>query len=149
MEAFPFTKSDWEKIRAPMFDVVDAGFADDDVLRASAFQKFVSVLDALRAKYGRHPVLLETEADFTDETPRAIALYRVAIDLALAHGLPAYAIRISLASRYLDEPTEPALALAELTACQAEVAHSGDEYDRQWWVEAYSEARRLLRSMRG
>lgn len=44
--------------------IVNATFADDRVLAASAFVELRAVLRDLRTRYGDHPVLAETEADF-------------------------------------------------------------------------------------
>ena len=140
VEPFPFTEAEWAAVTAEVQPVVDASFMDDDVLGASALIGLFDVLADLRDRYGDHPVLLETEADFRDDDAGRIALYRRAVRVALAHGLATLSIRLSLAEVLLDTG-RPADARAELLACAGEVAH-GDESERASWAELMAESGR-------
>lgn len=140
MEAFPFTEAEWAAVREAARPVVNAWLAEDTVLRASHLVGLLDVLAGLRARHGDHPVLLETEADFTEDDAERVARYRRAAEIAAAHGLPTLSIRLSLARVLLDSGEQGA-ALAGLLACEGELVE-GDESERASWVELVAEARR-------
>ena len=75
VEAFPFSEAEWAAVREAALPVVNAALADDAVLQASHLVGLMEVLAGLRARYGDHPVLLETEADFTEDDAESAALY--------------------------------------------------------------------------
>lgn len=133
MKAFPFTAAEWEAVRAASSSVVNAALADDDVLEASHLVGLGDVLGDLRSRYGDHPVLVETEADFAADDDERIGLYRRATRVAVANGLPTLSIRLSLAD-LLIEIGKTVAAREELLACQGE-STSGDESDRETWAE--------------
>jgi hypothetical protein len=139
MTTFPFTEADWFCVSEAARAIVNATFADDAVLRVSRFAELRQVLAQLRGKYGQHPALLETEADFTDEPSERVALYEEAKRLAEDQGLITYTIRLSLARVLLEELQEPERALREVLACREEVATLGDEGDRAQWEELHAE----------
>ncbi|MBN9522744.1 hypothetical protein J0H58_30205 [bacterium] len=118
--------------------VVNAGLADDPALRASYLIGLRDVLAGLRARYGDHPVLLETEADFAEDTEERVALYRRAAGIAERHGLPTLGIQLSLA-RVLLDAGESGAALAELRACEGELGE-GDDSARAEWAQLVAEA---------
>lgn len=64
MDDFPFSDDEWEAVLVASRDIVNAVFAGDRTLAASALVELQAVLADLRARYGDHPVLAETEADF-------------------------------------------------------------------------------------
>ena len=128
MHPFPFAPDDWDIVSAASLRVVNATLADDEVLRASCFIDLQEVIAKLRTRYGEHPVLLETEADFTADTVERICLYERAKALAVAHQLPTVSIRLELARLFLEELQQPAQGCQELIACQHELAlGAGDE----------------------
>ena len=104
------------------------------------------MLAELRAAYGQHPVLLETEADFTDEPAEQAQMYEQAKHLAEAGGLVTYSIRLSLARVLLEELDDAERARHELLACRDEVAGHADESDRTKWAELEAECARKLGS---
>jgi hypothetical protein len=115
--------------------VVNATLSEDEVLHASRFAELCCVLSGLRDTYGQHPVLLETEADFTDEPSERVALYEQAKQAALAAGLLTYSIRVSLARVLMDDLGDRGRALQELLVCQIEVAACANDRERQEWQE--------------
>ncbi len=96
MLPFPFRSADWDRVKNASIELVNASAADDPSLMASLFVKLQAVLGELRAKYGEHPILLETEADFCEEEVESLELYRRALALADAHQLPKDSIQSSL-----------------------------------------------------
>jgi hypothetical protein len=64
MDALPFSDAEWDAVVAMSRAVVNATLAEDRVLAASALVELQGVLADLRARYGDHPILAETEADF-------------------------------------------------------------------------------------
>jgi hypothetical protein len=134
MEAFPFTEAEWESVREAAGAIVNAALAEDPILRASQFAELRAVLAGLRDRYGDHPLLLETEADFTADAPDRVALYERASRTAAAGGLPTLTIRLSLARVLLEDLGRPDAARVELLACRGELATVGDESDREEWA---------------
>jgi hypothetical protein len=134
---FLLPPEEWQMVADAAWPHVSATWARDDAVRDSAFLTLQEVLHDLRAKYGDHPILLETEADFTHDEQEQLRLYRAAIAIANKHGLQTLTIRLSLASLLLHiGPTED--AIAELSACKAELP-DGDEYQRESWYDLVSQ----------
>ena len=142
---FPFSVADWSRVSEAARAVVNATFAGDAVLRASRFEELRRVLAELRATYGQHPVLLETEADFTDEPSQQVQMYEQAKQLAQAEGLVTYSICVSLARVLLEGVDNAEQAYRELLACRDEVVNHADESDRTEWAELKAECARRLR----
>lgn len=142
MEAFPFTAEDWSDVSEAVRAVVNATLAEDAVLRASHFEELRGLLAALRSKYGPHPVLVETEADFTDEPHTRVALYEQAKRAALAGGIATYNIRLALARVLLEELGNPGRALQELLACRDEVMAEAEEDVRKEWQKLHTQCAR-------
>jgi hypothetical protein len=132
VEAFPFTNAEWDPLKDLALSVLNAHSAEDDVLAASLTLEMLDRVNALRARHGDHPVLLETAADYTADPTEQAALYRRAVELAGAHGLPTLSIRLSL-TPVLVELGEPIAALEELRACGGEAA-GGSADERERWV---------------
>lgn len=143
MDAFPFSAAEWAPVSKAALAIVNATFAEDSVLQASHFEELCCVLSELQSKYGRHPALLETEADFTDDPNERVALYEEATQLALNGGLLTYTIRISLARVLIEEIEDPKRALQELQASRAEVAACADEDERKQWQELLETVQKL------
>lgn len=138
MDPWPFTKAEWADVGDAALPVVNAGLAEDAVLRASHLIGLLDVLDGLRAKHGDHPVLLETEADFIKEDDERLTLYRRAVSVAEANDIQTLSIRLSLAQLLIDMG-EPAAARSELLACEAELSVVGDASDRTEWAELHKQ----------
>jgi len=67
METFPFSEAEWDAVLVASRAIVNAELAEDRILRQSAFVELPAVLAGLRDRYGDHPILVETEADFAPE----------------------------------------------------------------------------------
>jgi hypothetical protein len=141
VETFPFTETEWAAVKDAALPVVNAGLTDDPTVRASHLVGLLDILAGLRARYGDHPVLLETEADFAEDDSERVSLYRRAASIAAAHGLATLSIRLSLA-RVLLDLGKPEAAMAELIACQGELGEKG-EPERTSWAELVAEANRV------
>jgi hypothetical protein len=134
MEAFPFTETEWASLKENIRCLVNATFARDDALHALLMAALAGQLRELRNRYGRHPVLLETEADFADETSERLTLYREAKRISLEEGLPILSICLSLARLLLNE-AQPQAAQSELLDCEKELVDV-DERDVLHWMYA-------------
>lgn len=139
MEQFPFTKLEWQHVSDVTSVLVNATLEDDDVLSDSLFAELSAVLHELRERYGEHPILLETEADFCDDPAVQLDMYRQAIHLALSNALPTFTIRMSLAAVLLTHFNDPAAAACELNACKPELAAQVDEWETREWSELMSQ----------
>jgi hypothetical protein len=135
MDVFPFTQADWQRVEDASIPVTNAALADDAILHASYLVELQAVLEDLRDRYGDHPILLETEADFLDDPSLQLPLYRSAIRLAEQNDLPTFTIRISLAGLLLHELADPRQAKEELAACESELSRHADEWERKHWAE--------------
>ena len=139
MKSWPFSKAEWASVKDAMLPVVNAGLAEDAVVQASHLIGLLDVLAGLRARHGDHPVLLETEADFTEDDGDRVSLYRRAVSVAEANGIQTLTIRLSLSWLLLDMGQHDA-ARDELLACEGELA-DGDESDRASWAELVAKSR--------
>jgi uncharacterized ferritin-like protein (DUF455 family) len=137
METFPFTEAEWAAVIDASFAIMNAGFSDDTVMQDSHFVELQEVLATLRACYGDHPVLLETEADFTDDDFERLALYQRAVAISEQNALPTLSIRLSAARLLIDTGCHAA-ALRELNACQFET-QTADSDDAAEWSRLRSE----------
>jgi hypothetical protein len=86
-----------------------------------------------------HPVLIETEADYTDDSRDRVALYRKAIAASTSYGLQTLSIRLSLADVLLKEFDDREGARLELQACEKELDQFADEWDRNRWSAMLAE----------
>lgn len=143
---FPFSDAEWSRVSEAALGVVNATTIEDMVLCESQFQELRVVIKGLVEKYGEHPVLLETEADFTDEPFKRIDLYQRAKKLAKAHDLAIRSICLSLARTFLEECGDAERALGELRDCQNELG-AADGSERAEWNALENECRHHL--MRG
>lgn len=142
MDAFPFTNDDWERVKDAAHPVLAALLADDDAVHESMFIALQETLHELRRKYGGHPVLLETEADFCGDPDDSIRLYAKALNIAQKHSLPTVSICLSYARALIDSERDLDEALAVLKSCREQVYASRDESD----TEEYEELATLLAS---
>lgn len=142
MEEFPFTDEEWRSISRATTSVTNATLADDDVWRAIALRRLRRRLRALRLRYGNHPVLIETLADFLDDSDRRRLLYRRAIRIASRNNLPTWTIRFSYARLLLEKFADRRRALRQLRLCEHDIASSGDDYYLGEWRELMRQVRR-------
>jgi hypothetical protein len=144
MEPFPFTETDWQRVRQATNAVLNATLIDDAILRASQFSEVAEVLEELRERYGDHHVLRETEADFLDDPALRLAAYREAIRVAEQNSLATLSTRISLARLLLEEFADPDQAAKGLAACGSELSGSADELEKQEWSQLQRQCKKLL-----
>lgn len=142
MNAFPFTNADWDRVKNAAHPVLEATLADDDAVSDSMFIGLRETLQELRRKYGEHPVLLETEADFCSDPDDSIRLYAEALSIAQKHSLPTVSICLSYARALIDNNRSVNDAIAVLNSCHEQVYASRDEAD----PEKYEELVALLAS---
>lgn len=141
VEPWPFGAADWERVRELCLAGLNATLAGDGVLRASVGEELRQVLAELHGVYGGHPILWETEADYAADPAEGRRLYEEATRAAVVWGSPTVSIRISFAGLLLDEFADPAGALAELTACEPELADHADDREREQWAELAARCR--------
>lgn len=137
-DPFPFSQADWDRVGKAALPCLNATLAGDRALVKSTEKVLRELLRELRRKYGDHPVLLETEADFTENKRRKRALYEQAIQSALAGGLDTYTIRISFATHLAWDHDDQEQGRQQLLACQQELARA-DDGDRDGWKFAMSQ----------
>jgi hypothetical protein len=141
MQEFPFSQSDWQRVENITARITEACLADDHIVQASLFEELQALLVELRNRYGEHPILIETEADFTDDPLRQMDLYRSAIHLAEINQLPTYTIHISFANILFHGFQNSNQAINELMACELEVSQRADQWEKQEWHELMKECK--------
>ncbi len=141
MDDFPFKQEEWRKVQEASHDVMSATLADDPILRQSSMMELERILNDLQSRYGDHPILRETLADFHEDAKSQVALYRSALEVAQRNQLPTLSIRMSLARVLLEDCGEHGAAAQELTACQNELKEHGDEADLREWSQLLSRCR--------
>ena len=146
MTQFPFTTFEWTRLSGVARAVVNATLAGDDVLHSASIRELYTTLSELRDKHGSHPILLETEADYTDDPTERIVLYERAARTAEEHRLQTHTIRIALARVLLNDVGQPGRAARELDACFHETLAQGDESERKEWRELRTECELALRT---
>jgi hypothetical protein len=139
MDKFPFTKREWKAVRAAAEAVAEASGPSQRTVR---FADLKAALDKLKDKHGDHPVLIETEADFTTDPASAAKLYRAAELYAAANELPTLSIRLSLARLLVEELDEPREARAALIACRDELPDAA-AVECEAWNALLAECERL------
>lgn len=132
-ELWPFSKQDWNRVSEAARSIVNASCCKDPVLRQSCCTELFQILSELREKHGGHPVLFETEADYTDDPKGRIELYRQAIAASETAGLQTLSIRISLAEVLIETFSDRNGARVALLACERELDQFADAYDRERW----------------
>ncbi len=135
MEEFPFSQEDWKLVEQASWSIANATVIEDDILAAAGHAELEQVLAELTAKYGEHPILVETAADFEATDAARIELYEQALSMAEMHGLQTYTIVLSLARLLTEDFGQTATAHTRLMDCAAEVATLADEDERREWQE--------------
>jgi hypothetical protein len=126
------TTEELETVRAAAQAVSQVSGGDTPKLRAARFAELQAVLAKLRRRHGEHPVLLETEADFTQPAIAAVAIYERAEQAAIKHRMPTLTIRLSLARLLLEELNSRSAARAVLLACAEELPYSTEKRCAAW-----------------
>jgi hypothetical protein len=79
-------KLDWEAVHELACDVASAAMEDDEGLLAAMNAAMIDLLSKLNAKYGDHPAILATMADYLDDTNDRRAWYLKALAIAKEQG---------------------------------------------------------------
>ncbi len=154
-QEFPFLPEEWQEVNEAASEIVEASAMGDELLQTIKLDAMLDILATLREKYGDHPVLLETEADFIHDYFRRVDLYLSAIEESVRQNFPNYTIRISLARCLLeyesdhrpendeDQKESAAMAIEHLRACETEVMSIADEHDLNEWRRLVSACKAL------
>lgn len=134
-DEFPFSEEEWQHVTSRTHSVMNADLQDQSELRKYHFSELVIFLDILRSRYGDHPVLLETQADFDSDGARQILLYYKAIEIAEEKNYPTLSIRLSLARLLIDEFHDYATANETLRSCRAAALVDADRRVIDQWTE--------------
>ena len=136
MDPWPFEDRDWRKVEKIIERYKKAATAADDVVCRSLSREMHDLMVKLERKYGEHPVLLETRADFTKGRIKRLKLCRRALELSVEHGMPTLTIRIWLAELLLEEFRDPKEARRVLKEGEDEFLEPDQEPD---WVSKFAE----------
>jgi len=143
VDEFPFTNADWGRVKDAACSIVNAQLADDDALADSMFLDLQATLHDLRGTYGDHPILLETEADFCDDTEESIRLYADALSIASENDLPTGSICLSYARLLIENQRDIAKAQMLLESCRESIHVDADSTA----IGEYEELTSMLASM--
>jgi len=75
-------KADWDRVHELACEIVNATSINDEILSDSKHQSLFYVFDDLESRYGRHPSIIATRGDFTEDPNEALALFQQALELA-------------------------------------------------------------------
>lgn len=139
MDKFPFSKDEWDELIAISCDMANEVFRYDNV-SPELFSNFRSKIKKLINKYGKHPLLLETLANHSDDLEERKKLYSEALDLAVKFGLPTLTIRISFARLYSEDIEDDSKAIQILEPAMKEIEDHDDEND----LEEYFDLKRKI-----
>jgi hypothetical protein len=128
---FPFSIEEWSSVEEAARDIVNASFQEDPILRAAGIESLKELLANLESRYGPHPVITETLADYTENPEEQVRLYCKARDEAANIGGPIHTIQIALAQVLLEEMNDPEGALAELLRGEHDLQAYSDENERR------------------
>lgn len=131
MSPFPFTDDEWGSLEELALSFLNASFAEDLVLKESLRLDIIDLLENYLKKHGDHPVLLETIADYLEDSQERFKYYRNAIKIAELNSLPTLSIRMAFAGALLGDSQLKA-ALEMLRSCGTELSDA-DEKDRVDW----------------
>lgn len=142
MKEFPFLKHEWRRVTEASSILTDAVRMSDDLLIETNRRTLHIEIRRLIKKYGRHPVLQETLADFTTDPSRRVRLYRSAIKVAKRCHLPSGTIEMSLARVLAEDFSDFGEALRLLDECKPFVFGSDDDFEKNEWRDIESVCRR-------
>ncbi len=138
MNEFPFEKDEWDRLTQLVYQYVTPILNDQDPDEC-ALPIIQSYVEDLKDKYGDHPILIETEADFESDVVEQNYLYEKATKVAIKNGLPTLSIRLSHARLKLHDLKQKDEAKKIIEECREEMLKSGDEYDKEEWQEILKE----------
>ena len=136
MDPWLFEDEEWDEIGELTHRLTNSTLADDDVLHESIHRELIERLCELTEKYGDHPVLLETLADYVEDPNERLLLYRKALQLSEKHGMPTLTIRVWLAELLLEELNDAAEARRVLKDGEDEFLEGDQEPE---WVSKFAE----------
>lgn len=138
MAEFPCTKEEWDLVVRLSARFVNDYYKRNPVEKDALRTELLDMLHGLRKKYGDHPAILETIADYTKDESEQIEYYNLACAAAAANSMPTIGIKNYLASSY----TLSGQALAALNVLREsgrELATT-DDSTRIDWIKAVSQA---------
>lgn len=147
-------KKDWKilsdlasEIASIVIADMDNG-ADDNRVQsyeeAALYQKLCDQIEFMEQKYGPHPIILDTKADFTDDINEKIELKRAAIQICLPNDNKLRGnILKDLSEIYLDEINDIAKAKQAITLAINDLKLDNDSNDIE---DAFSIQKRILES---
>lgn len=134
----------YKKVHQLATQLLQAAEADNEPVFNQRYQELQTLCQQHQHGPKDHPVQWETLADFSDDNPTAIQLYRQALALANAQQEPSYSASISLSlSGRLLEQQQTAEAL---TAAIAARTYAAQTQDRELQQEIEQQLRRLQSS---
>lgn len=74
-------KSDWDSVHETVCEFVNATLAEDDIIAESRNEALMVLFKSLKEKYGDHPSIIATEADFMDDDEQRLAIYKKALEI--------------------------------------------------------------------
>jgi hypothetical protein len=136
MDPWPFEDEEWDEISELTHRLTNSTLADDQILHGSIHRELIERLCELMEKYGEHPVLLETLADFAEDPNERLSLYWKALKLSVKHEMPTLTIRIFLAELLIEEFQDAKEARQVLKDGEDEFLDREEEPE---WVSKFAE----------
>ena len=138
MTEFPCTLEEWDLVVDLSARMVNDYYKRNPVEQEALRTILLNHVHGLRTKYGDHPAILETIADFTENESERVEYYNLACTAAAANSMPTIGIKNYLASSYTASGQVLA-ALNILMESGRELATS-DDSTRADWIKTVSAA---------
>jgi len=137
--------ADWERVKELALAIVNASEGDEEG-GVDETASLMSFLDRLEQKYGAHPGILSTRADFLSDPDEAVTLLEQAWGVAVNRRDARSRLYIAdtLASTYIRELEDAQAGEKWLDRVAQELKSAGDETD----ITSYQELRQDLQRLR-
>ena len=86
MNLYPITKEAWARVHQKACDIANASLMEDEIMGRVQTMGMKEVLDELEEKFGVHPAILATRADYVDDPAERLRLFTEALALARENG---------------------------------------------------------------
>lgn len=133
------SEADWNRVKELAVAIVNATTEDDEDGGVAETADLMGFLDGLEKKYGSHPGILSTRADFLSDPDEAVSMLEEAWGLAVNRRDARSRLYIAdaLASTYIRELEDAQAGRKWLERVAQELKSSGDESD----ITSYEELR--------
>jgi hypothetical protein len=142
------SRKDWDVVHELAVDIVNASAKEDDAMVRIYKQRLFKYLDDLETKYGLLPSILDTRADFTDDSRISLNLHSQAYMLGTAyHDIRSQRsqlyIAFSIAELYVEDFQDVKEGQKWLNIVKKHLKQGSDDFDVWQYKRLMAELKRL------